>query len=141
MDDEKRLRDITWDDYGISKQRYKELKAFCRQYGEKKDKIKYGLSAVVQDGMPHGNTVGSPTERQAIINAQYTRDVAMIEECAIRANPSIWRSILRSVTEGKPYEAVLVDPDYGTIPYGKTDFYGYRRLFFYYLHCEKLGTN
>ena len=49
---EKRLRDMTWDDYGISKNRYKELKAFCLQYDEKKSKIKYGISAVRYDGQP-----------------------------------------------------------------------------------------
>ena len=29
--EKKRLRDMTWDDYGISRNRYKELKAFCQQ--------------------------------------------------------------------------------------------------------------
>lgn len=28
----KRLRDMTWEDYGISKNRYDELRAFCLQY-------------------------------------------------------------------------------------------------------------
>lgn len=28
----KRLRDMTWEDYGISKHRYQELKASCLQY-------------------------------------------------------------------------------------------------------------
>lgn len=42
----KRLREMTWEDYGISRHRYEELRAFCLQYDEKKSKIQRGLSAV-----------------------------------------------------------------------------------------------
>ena len=97
---EKRLRDMTWDDYGISKNRYKELKAFCLQYDEKKSKIKYGISAVRYDGQPKSHNTKSQVEEQAIENSIYKKDCAMIEEAAIRANPEIWKYILKSVTLG-----------------------------------------
>lgn len=80
---EKRLRDMTWEDYGISKNRYKELKAFCLQYDEKKSKIKYGISAMQYDGQPKAHNTGSQVENQAIENDIYKRDCAMIEEAAI----------------------------------------------------------
>ena len=135
----KRLRDMTWDDYGISKHRYQELKAFCLQYEEKKNKIQYGLSSVQNDGAPAGGGVGRPTERQAIDNEQYKRDCLMIEEAAVRANPGIWKYILKSVTLGLPYEFIEYDSEQGRIPAGRTEFYAYRRLFFHVLDFLKIG--
>lgn len=126
----KRLRDMTWDDYGISKHRYQELKAFCLQYEEKKNKIRYGLSSVKNDGAPAGGGVGRPTERQAIDNEQYKRDCIMIEEAAVRADPGIWKYILKSVTLGLPYEFVEYDEEQGKIPMCRSDFYGTRRKFY-----------
>lgn len=138
----KRLRDMTWDDYGISKNRYKELKAFCMQYGEKKNKIQYGMNSTVQDGMPRGSrSTSSPVEKQAIENATYLRDIRMIEEAAVKTNPAIWKYILKSVTEDLSYEFIMHDRELGKIPEGKTEFYAYRRLFYHYLDEIKLGTN
>lgn len=139
--EKKRLRDMTWDDYRISKHRYQELKAFCLQYDEKKNKIRYGLSSVQNDGTPTGGGAGRPTERQAIDNEQYKRDCLMIEEAAVKANPGIWKYILKSVTLGLPYEFIEYDEDLGRITVGKTDFYAYRKLFYHFLDLEKLGIN
>lgn len=138
MAKKKRLRDMSWEDYGISKNRYRELKAFCLQYDEKKSKIRYGITAAQNDGQPRSHSTGSQTEAQAIGNDAYRRDCAMIEEAAVRANPEIWRYILRSVTLGLPYEFVEYDEEQGRIAVGKTDFYGYRRLFYYNLHKLKM---
>lgn len=135
----KRLRDMTWDDYGISKHRYQELKAFCLQYEEKKNKIRYGLSAVQSDGQPRAHNTGSQVENQAIENVNYQKDCAMIEEAAVRANPEIYRFIIKSVTLGLAYEYIEYDQIDGRIPVGKTDFYAYRKLFYYYLHKIKIG--
>lgn len=138
----KRLRDMTWEDYGISKNRYKELKAFCMQYGEKKNKIQYGINAVQQDGMPKGSrSINSKVEEQAIENTIYLQDIRMIEEAAVKTNPVIWKYILKSVTEDLSYELIMYDKEQGRIPEGKTEFYGYRRLFYHNLNKLKLGTN
>lgn len=139
MAKKKRLRDMNWDDYGISKNRYKELKAFCLQYDEKKSKIKYGISAVQNDGQPRAHSTGSQTESQAIENDVYKRDCAMIEEAAVRANPGIWKYILKSVTLGLPYEFIEYDEELGKIMMGKTDFNAHRRLFYHYLDLLKIG--
>ncbi len=138
----KRLRDMTWDDYGISKNRYKELKAFCLQYDEKKSRIQYGTSGgppAWEGGTSGIGSVGSPVERQAIENESYSRDCRMVEEAAIRANPGIWRYILRSVTQDLPYEYVEYDEELERITVGRTEFYAFRRLFFFYLHKIKIG--
>lgn len=136
---QKRLRDMTWEDYGISKNRYAELKAFCLQYEEKKSKIKYGISAAQYDGQPKAHSIGSQTEKQAMDNILYAKDCAMIEEAAIRANPEIWRYIVKSVTLGLSYEFIEYDNEQGKIPMSRNDFYGTRRKFFSILNEMKLG--
>lgn len=135
---QKRLRDMTWEDYGISKNRYAELKAFCLQYGEKKSKIKYGISAAQYDGQPKVHNTGSQTERQAMDNVIYMKDCAMIEEAAIRANPEVWRYILKSVTLGLSYEFIEYDNEQGKIPMCRRDFYGTRKKFYAILNEMKL---
>ena len=127
----KKLRDMTYDDYGISQERYRELLYFCRQYKEKKSKIKYGLSSPAFDGMPHGSGVGTPTERMAVQNSPYIRDVEMIEESAKEAHPVLGPFILRNVTEGIRYEEL------GKVPICRKDFHAYRRKFFGILHQKR----
>ena len=140
MDNVKRLRDTNYKDFGISEERLKELKAFCRQYEEKKNKIKYGVSSSLGDGMPKGSSQGGPTERQAIENVKYEKDCRIIEEAAIRANPGIWKYILKSATEGLTFELVEYDDELGRIAVGKTDFYVYRRLFYAFLNLLEIGV-
>lgn len=134
MGNKKRLRDMTWEDYGISKYRYKELKAFCQQYDEKKNKIQYGLPSAKQDGMPRGSgPAGSPVEQQAIENTLYMRDIRMIEEAAVETDPVVWKYILKSVTQDLKYEYIQYDRELGKIPMCRSDFYGTRKLFYHNL--------
>ena len=91
--------------------------------------------------MPKWHMAGNPVERTAINNSVYDHDCEMIELAARQANPDIWRYILKSVTSDLPYELIEYDEQQGRIPVGKTDFYGYRRLFYKNLHNLKLGTN
>ena len=62
----------------------------------------------------------------------------MIEEAAIRANPEIWRYILKSVTLDLSYQFIEYDDEQGKIPMCKNDFYGTRRKFFAILNKLKL---
>lgn len=123
----KRLRDMTWDDYGISRNRYKELKAFCMQYEEKQKSVLRGA-----ENMHYA-------DRYAVRNVIYCRDCRMIEEAAITAAPGIWQYIIKSVTQDLPYEAVEYSGELGRIIVGKTDFYAYRRLFYYCLDGLRIG--
>lgn len=136
---QRRIREFTWGDYGISTYRYRELKNFCLQYDEKKNKMKYGLRAINNDGMPKGNQTGNPTESRALENYAYEQDCKMIEKAAMDANPIIWKYLLRSVTQDLSYELIEFDEELGRIPIGRTDFYGYRRKFFANLNHYKNG--
>lgn len=133
-----RQRNISWEKYGISKYRYRELKFFCLQYKEKKEKIRRGLTrgAAVQTT----STGNSKVESQAINNVRYAADVEAIEECCKEAHKDLAPYILQSVTEDITYEAIISQK---RIPYGKTDFYAARRYFYYLLdmRLKKVGTN
>lgn len=114
----KRLRDMTWDDYGISKNRYKELKAFCLQYDEKRKSIQRGAANLHY------------ADQYAARNAIYIRDCRMIEEAAVKADPNIWEYMLRNVTQGLSYEHIEYDGALRKISICRKDFYGTRKLFF-----------
>lgn len=135
----KRLRDMTWDDYGISKHRYQELKAFCLQYEEKKSKISRGISGTGYDRMPKGNYKGNPLETQAIRNVMYQKDCEMIEQAAMAASKEIYTYIIKSVVNDLSYPFVEYDEALGRIPVGINEFYAYRRLFYHYLDLLKIG--
>lgn len=137
--EKKRMRDMTWDDYGISRHRYQELKAFCLQYDEKKSKISRGVGAIRYDGMPHGAGSGKGMEAQAIRNVTYQRDIEMIEQAAIAASSEIYPYIIKSVTNDLSYPFVEYDEALGRIPVGINEFYGYRRLFYHFLDRLKNG--
>lgn len=126
--DKIRKRDMKLSDYNISRAKYNELKYFCMQYEEKKREIhnSYGLGAVVSDGMPKGNLPGNAVERVAIRNAMLQKDVEMIEQTAMEADPDIYQWLLKNVTEGVPYEWL-------NVPRGRKQFYESRRYFFYLL--------
>lgn len=135
----KRIREMTWDDYGISRHRYAELKAFCLQYGEKKSKISRGISAVVNDGMPKSNYKGNALESNAIRNVAYQKDCEMIEKAAMEASKEIYPYIIKSVTNDLSYSFIEYDENLGRIAVGKTEFYAKRRLFYHYLDVLKSG--
>lgn len=126
----KHLRDVTWQDYGISVHRKRELKAFCRQYPEKKQAITYTLNAVNYDGMPHGKGKGDALERQAIRNVQLKDDCALIEQAAIKASPEYFTEIIANATEGADYWTLR---NKSGMPINANDFYGLCRLFYHYL--------
>lgn len=127
-------RDLQLDSYGISKLRYRELKYFCLQYIEMKEKLSQirSISATSFSGLPSGNAVGSPTERKAIKAAEISSAVELIEQTALEADGSIYQYLLKNVTEGIPYE-------YMPVPCGRRYFYTTRRKFFYLL-SEKKGN-
>lgn len=135
----KRLRDMTWEDYGISKNRYAELKAFCLQYDEKKSKINRGIRSMSYDGMPKSNYKENYLETKAIRNVMYQKDCENIEKAAVEASATIYPYIIKSVTNDLPYRFIEYDEKLGRIPVGKTEFYAIRRLFYHYLDDLKSG--
>lgn len=135
----KRMREMTWDDYGISRHRYAELKAFCLQYEEKKSKINRGICGVKYKDTPGGGTRKDSLEQEAIRNVMYQKDCEMIEQAAIAAAPEIYQYIIKSVSNDLSYQYIEYDDKLGRIPVGINEFYGYRRLFYHYLDKLKIG--
>lgn len=125
---------IKLDDYGISKYRYYELSAFCRQYADKRMQLAElrGLGAVANDGMPHGNGVGDPTARKGEAALALSEDIKLIEDTAREVDPLNWAALLKNVTDGLPYEQMQVFC-------GRRQFYESRRKFFWLLDQRKSG--
>lgn len=126
-------RDLKLDSYGISKYAYRELKNFCLQYGEKKQKLAAirGLSAVTYEGMPHGTDIGDPTQVKAERAERLEADIKLIEQTAIEADSGIYQSLIANVSSGISYFDLIV-------PCDKKYFYEKRRKFFYIL-AQKRG--
>lgn len=139
MKKEKRVRNLSWEDYGISKPLQSELKAFCLQYDEKKQKIRYFVHGTSYVAGGKSNNISNPTENRAIENIRFKRDCEIIEEAARKTDRELAPYLLKSVTKNLSYEYLEYDQELGRIPVGKTDFYGYRRRFFYYLQKLKNG--
>lgn len=96
----KLVRFFTWEDYGISKERYAELQELCqsREYDD------------------------------------------LAQSSAYQSNKDIAEYILLSARKNLSYEGVEYADRLGRIPCGRTDFYGYRRLF-YHLFDERIKEN
>ena len=62
----------------------------------------------------------------------------MIESAAEETSPQLGKYLLKSVTKDLSYEQLEYDTQYGRIPVGKTDLYGYRRKFFFILYQKKI---
>lgn len=134
---DKRLRSMTWGDYGISKGRYKELQGFCIQYRQKQQEAKrlgdYALAAVTDAGAADGRDKALLHYRNA---ERAVRDCRMIEEAAMWAADAggykkAWQAILRNVADGIGYDNLV---DAYRIPFSAPDFYGMRRAFFHRLN-------
>lgn len=118
--------------YGVSEDKYMELKYFCKQYLEKREKL-YSLSeiqGVAYRDMPGGKTIANPTEHQALLRTRLKQDIELIEQTAIEADNSIYQEILKNVTEGIGYF-------YLDVPCSKKYFYQARDRFFVLLALKK----
>lgn len=139
----RRLRTLTWDDYGISKERYRELRHFCLQYVEKKKAAAerdYGIPSGVGGSGGSGGKTSSPTETAAIRNIEraerYLRDVRIIDEAAawaaeVGGYQKAENIILWSVTRSVGYDRLC--QRYAFVPWCRPDFYAVRRAFFHRL--------
>jgi len=125
-------RDLRLDQFGISKHRYRELSNFCLQYKEfiaEKNSC-YNLSGVAITGMPHSTAVSDPTANKAERAYKLGKNIELIEQTAIEACGELYPYIIKSVSEGIPWEYLLP-------PIGRRQFYQERRKFFYLLSLKK----
>ena len=139
-------RPLNLSEYNITKERYNELRWFCRQYDKKKrdaaalltvristpapvtiykDKREYG------EFMPRGGGgVSDPTAQTAEKRDRLLRDVQVIERAARMAADEMAPYILKAVTGNDGIERVIANTK-APLSYG--DFRTLRRRFFYIL--------
>lgn len=125
--------------YWISKHRYYELKHFCLQYNEWKQKLN-GLSYVsscdivdgtCKDGMKH-----EQISNKAYILSRVKSKIDLVESCCNEAAEDLSLYLLMSVTEGKSYENLRMVYE---IPCSRQSFYACYRKFFFIL-SQKLQS-
>jgi len=119
--------------YWISKHRFYEIQHMCYQYQEWKDEYRtlseQTVSGVDYDGMPHGTDVSSPTENVGIRLTELANKIALVEETAIEADPSLAKYILKAVTDENVTFNYL--QQVMNIPCGKDMYYSKRRRFYW----------
>ena len=123
---------------GISKYRFDELLAFCKQYPEKKAEAEtlLGVGSPAMSGMPHGSSVGDPVSRATEKRERLLHDCAVIEKCANAVdNGRFSVAIIQNACYGKGYEFIK---EY--LPtWHRQSFYTARRKFYYLLNkCLEL---
>lgn len=132
-----RLRDLKWDDYGIDKFRYQELRYFCLQYPAKLKGAEYTVQSSSVSGGRRPSGISRPTEAAAVRNVarqeRAQRDLDQICSAAKWAASAggfrdAWRSIVEHVAYKKPFDTL-------DVPFSVADFYGIRRAFYYALDC------
>ena len=79
-------------DYSLSLNRYRELKAFCRQYKEKKNELSRVEKMIFSDG-------GDVTSRSATRIRDLRYAIDLIEKTAMDTAPTYYDEILKAVTE------------------------------------------
>lgn len=126
-------KDLSLKKYNISKERYRELKYFCLQYGEWKRQLSFGVSLQPQKltGLPNAqNQTSNPTEDAAVKLYELRDKCALVEQAAIEADAELYQYLLKNVTQGIPYE-------YMPVPCGRRQFYELRRKFFFLLSKKR----
>lgn len=127
----------TWE---ISKERYLELRAFCRQYPQWKVEAAsmLGVTGASLDPTPHGNEPGDPTGRAAERRERLTEKILLVERCAAAIDRGSWyQALLLNVCNGMSYE-VIRDLHPETLKNNHRNFFfKARRIFFNLLDKEK----
>ncbi len=125
--------DVKLDEHEISKYAFRELRNFCLQYHEKKDKLNAlrSLSAAPMTGTPRGGNVSNPTEKKAIRAERLAADCELIEKTLMEVGPEIYPWLLRSVTEENATWYNMQPP------IGVNQFYKMRRRFYKHLADKK----
>ena len=119
-----------WQQIGISKDRYKELLHYCRQYPEWKTEANslLGIKAVKMDGQPHGSGKSDPVAMAAERRDRLLNKIQLVDDCAREIGGGEWyAAIIQNVCIGRPYEQM----DRALMPTSeKNAFFKIRRMFF-----------
>jgi hypothetical protein len=144
-------RDLELDKYGISKHRYRELKSFCLQYNEWKDKLKYQTDAVKGQqitGMPFSGGVSNSTQCLAMLRAELEKNCEVVEQTMIEAITTLKKGNTSKYLYDGDYQDIydhmikaVTNDDISytyldqvmNIPIGRDSFYKLRRYFYFLL--------
>lgn len=101
-------RIITYKRLDMTPARQKELRYFCSQYQEWKDKLEVLYPSTKSqsiDGMPYSrtNNINDETSDIAIKRMRLVEKIEMIENSAKEASPEFWQYIIKSVCYQKSY--------------------------------------
>lgn len=123
-------------EYNISKNRYRELKAFCMQYDEKKSELQqiYTSSAVAPEVSVKGGMPGKPTEQKAMRASKLKDEIKLIDETLSEAcgeDVGIIELLKKNVTLGLGFGKL------GYVPCDVKTFYERRKKFFFLLDKRK----
>ena len=96
--------------YYIERERYYELRHFCRQYPiwKKAYNALDGLSRRPGDLelFNHPGQTSDPTFRCVEARERYSRWMGMVEQCAREADPGLYKYIMSYVTKGDAYSVL-----------------------------------
>lgn len=124
--------------YWLERHRYYELKHFCLQYPIwKQAYISLGGLSARPDvmGMCRNKySMSNPTERIAVIRANYSGKMQMIEKAAEESNCEIAKYILLAVTKGLSYTTLSSRYE---IPCCRDVYYEAYRRFFWLLNKKR----
>ena len=124
--------------YYIERERYYELKHFCRQYPIWKKALAAldGLSRRPADLalFAKPNQKSDPTARCAEARASYSNKIEIVEKCAKEAAPDLSDYIMKYATKGEAYSVLKMRDN---IPCCKDVFYEVVRKFFWLLSKER----
>lgn len=124
--------------YYISKHRYLELKHFCLQYYEWKNKyleVSYlpDRGDICGKGRKNGY-IGDETARIGANMAQISHNLKIVEEACEEADPYLSTYIFKAVTEDRAFTYLKMVME---IPCGKDYYYGRYRKFFWILDKKR----
>ena len=145
---------INMSQWGISRWAYEELKAFCRQYPEKKAEanallgirsschvVEYTVGTgdkrqTLGTVMPRGNATSNQVEDVIMKRLRLLEDCDLIDRVAGEVGEGEWKdALILNCCHGKGYE--YIDP--AILPTSKRNaFFQARREFFYRLNNERI---
>jgi hypothetical protein len=121
--------------YALSKEEFLSAKYYALRYNAwlaEYNSLKDSMGAITVDDMPHAkNNISNPTQRLAERRAELREKMEIIEQAAKDANPEIARELMIMATNyDMTFDRLKAECD---IPYESTQFYKYRRKFYYLL--------
>lgn len=118
-------RNLNLLDYDISENKYKELKYFCLQYQEKKEKLEElcEISSIKYDNIAKTKNCTSIVENISNKKLSLENDISIIEKAAFMADEDLYEYLIKNITCGVKYQ-------YLDIPISRAAFYRKKKEFF-----------